>query len=159
MSTPGGWTQLYNITASNNLRRFAAFWKSASGSEGASVNVAVGGGDGYWATIAHRIPAADWTGTPEAATATGSTGSPNPPSLTPSWGSDANLWLAAGAHLGVFGPIGTPSGYSNQVSASAIDRIRIAAAQREAEAVSENPGSFSAFSAPWAAATVAVRRP
>jgi hypothetical protein len=96
LTTPTGWTQRYHVQGSGNCRRAACYYKVATGLEGSSVSV-FANQSCDWGAIS--IAVVDYTGTPESATATGTSVNPNPPSLTPSWGSDENLWIAAAHHL------------------------------------------------------------
>ena len=89
---PSGWTQLFHTA---NTDRFGCYYKVATGSEGATVAVSTTG-NRSWATNSYRV--SGYQGTPVAGTsATGATASPNPPSVSPSWGSAKTLWIACEA--------------------------------------------------------------
>jgi len=118
-----------------------------------------------------RISAASWHGTtpPEknlsGVTAdTGSSGTPNSGSLTPSWGSADTLWIStlAMADPAVQFPVtGWPTNYTdNNLSNGTGDNSTagIALATRNLAATTEDPGAFTVTgSEAWAASTIAVR--
>jgi hypothetical protein len=155
-----GWSELFNSIGSGSLRRLACFYKVATGSEGASVTVS-GSNSSFWASTCYRI--SGYQGTPEAGTiATGSSASPNPPSLSPSWGSAKTLWFAvAGKDAGGSSDFsGAPTNYDNIIQNGGTgsgNHAAIATARRELEASSDDPATFSISSNDWAANTVAVR--
>jgi hypothetical protein len=158
LTTPSGWTSLFNTT---NTIRFACYYKVASGSEGASVNVTASTAE-KWACNSYRVTG--YQGTPEAGTsATGSSANPNPPSVSPSWGSAKTLWIAASADNALSTTTPTaPTDYGNLVNHShtviGINQLRTASVRRELEASSEDPGTFTlGGSGAWVAQTVAVR--
>lgn len=155
LTTPSGWTQLFNTA--NGALRHACYYKTASGSEGSTVTV-TGSGSAGWATNSYRITGHQ--GAPEAGTsATGTSNSPNPPSLTPSWGSAKTLWLAAVGNIVGGGTTATaPTNYGNQVTAAASFSARCSSSRRELEASSEDPGTYAlSASQAWVTNTVAIR--
>ncbi len=114
--------------------------------------------------IAMRI--SGWHGTtpPEVTTAaTGSSTTPNPGSLTPSWGADDTLWIAAmfADDSAVPFPVTAwPTNYTdNQTQGStAASACDVAIATRNLNAASEDPGTFTMTGTEtWSAYTVAVR--
>ncbi len=141
-SAPGGWDALATMSDGNG--RQTIFWRYATGSEGGSVTV--GSSAAVRSThISARIVHAH--GAPEAAFDPSQT--TNPPSLSPSWGSDKNLWIATLSMLRSAGSVTVaPSGYSGLVqigNTSSTDdgRCRTAIAYRQNTSGSENPGAFS----------------
>lgn len=91
---PGDWTLLFE-TVTGTAARFSCYYKIASGSEGASITVTTDVNEKS-AHTTYRIGVGSFTGTPEAGTsATGTSTTPNPPSLSPSWGANDALWIAA----------------------------------------------------------------
>ncbi len=159
ITTPAGWTQLYHVVGPSNLRRHAAYYKVATGSEGSSVAVTISSTDNRWTSVCHTI--SGYQGTPEASTATGTSSAPNSPSLSPTWGSAKTLWLSVfGA--GLNGSVTTsPTGYGGQVreslSSSPYWSATVSMA-RGVEDATENPATYAtSFSGPWVAATVAIR--
>jgi hypothetical protein len=105
-----------------------------------------------------------WHGTtpPEATTATGTTINPDPPSITPSWGSEENLILCtcgqngagAGGNITVFPEADNQTQDGTGGGGSAGGGICTA----EQSASPYNPGQFTlAASIDWVAATIVVR--
>jgi hypothetical protein len=159
VTTPTGWSSLFNAIGAGSVRRFCCFHKIANGSEGASVSVSASA-NSFWSSTAYRI--SGFQGAPQAATtATGIASNPDPPSLAPSWGSAKTLWIAAaGRDAGGASDFSAPpANYSaliqNGGSGSA-NHSATASAYRELQGASENPGTFTSNS-DWAANTVAVR--
>ena len=159
-TTPSGWTSLYSVVGPSTLRRGTCYYKVATGSEGSTQTVSANGSN-RWATIAYRI--SGFQGAPEAPTpATGLSSSPNPPSLTPSWGAAKTLWLAVSYHvaLGAFVQ-GAPTDYTNVIQvvrlSSGSDSPRTASARRSFQGATEDPGEFSQSVTRWIAATIAIR--
>lgn len=158
LTTPDTWNVLFSTLSS--FKRFACYWKSASGSEGSTIGLTSSTATA-WATNSYRITG--WTGTPEAGTsATGSNAAPNPPSLAPSWGSAKTLWLAASASDANSATVPTPpTNYTDQVTNSHVffeqTFARITTARRELLGTSDDPGTFSyGASGQWIAQTIAI---
>lgn len=160
LTTPAGWTQLFNITGPSDLRRFAGYYKTADGLEGASVTVTASG-TADWASSSYRI--SGFQGTPEAATATGTTFQPDPPSLTPSWGSAKTLWLAFCAVRDNDLAATSPAGFTNLIgSVDSTATILMGSARLNEETATKDPGVFAGWAEffdvnDWATATVAFR--
>lgn len=93
ITTPSGWNLLTNTTTAGGLRT-ATMWKTATGSEGSFVTITCAAATRLMVR-SFRITGHRATGTPiEASTpSSANTASPDPSSLTPSWGSDNNLWI------------------------------------------------------------------
>jgi hypothetical protein len=154
-STPTGWSLLSGPTV--NGIGLTIFYKTAAGGE---TSVTVSHGNNRTAWTCYRI--SGWQGTPEVGTAaTGSSTAPNPPSLTPSWGSTKTLWLATAALAGNSGTPTYPTNYTNGISdkstQAGVGDARAMSAQRELAAVSEDPGAFTTTSGSWVAQTIAIR--
>lgn len=84
------WTQAWE-SDDGSTRRAYAFWRIADGSEGATTSMAVTGGTENVAAAVYRITGAQ-------SVAVGTTvlafnAAPDPPSLSPSWGSAKTLWF------------------------------------------------------------------
>lgn len=82
---------------------------------------------------------------------------PDPPNLTPSWGSKYNLWFATCSFAGGGNATAPPSGwqgwYEQDVGAVAVcDSVYL-----NETAASKDPGTYTTPSQPWAAYTIAVR--
>lgn len=115
----------------------------------------------------YRIEAGSWddSGTAAAAvqiggSATGESTAPNPGSLTPGWGSAANLWIAVAQSTEDRTFTAVPTGYTdagqNQLT-GADGELSLNTAYRTNTAASEDPGAFTMPSGFWLAATIAVK--
>jgi hypothetical protein len=162
-SNPTGWTTLRHEAGSSES--LLAWYRFADGSEGATA-------DFDTSTVqqsAHRC--ARFTGmhasaAPEVASAELSGGgdtSPNPPSLTPTWGAADILWLAVtNWNDGTITLSGFPSSYTNTgqngSGTAGGEGASIGWGFRELNAASEDPGTFTlASAANWIAFTIGVR--
>lgn len=152
-TTPAGWTLRSGPTASANVS-LTVFEMTAVGGE---TSVTVSHGSNRTAWTCYRI--SGWQGGAEAGTAaTGTSTTPNPPSLTPSWGSASTLWLAVAALDGATAaPSSYPSGYSGGISDYSATTTRAMSAQKDSAAASEDPGTYTTTSGAWAAQTIAIR--
>lgn len=163
-SDPGaisGWTQFFHEGTSGTAGLLTGYYRVANGSEGATLTIPV-----QAASLTYRI--SGYQGTPESAdTSSTSAGSPDPPSLAPSWGSAKTLWIAVGliTSTSAAGPrtiSGFPSNYTGGITAEQNlpfnDVCTVGGAQRNLEASSDDPGAFTVSATDgWAAAIVAIR--
>jgi hypothetical protein len=114
------------------------------------------------AFIAWRISGAENPATqpPEAGLATGTSTTPDPPSLSPTGGAKDYLWIAATAGVSGQDVTAAPASYTDfQDSTTGIagDDVTTASGERSLNAASEDPGTFTAVdSERWVAATIAV---
>lgn len=155
ITTPTGWTNLYNVVGSGDLRRAACYYKVADGGEGATVTVTASAASD-WVSVSYRVTG--YTGTPESNTASGSSATPNPPSLTPSWGQDKTLWFASCHHIGGSGVTDIPDGFGNTVKRTDFgDFNNITVSELKQEATTKDPATFAIASNDWVAGTVAVQ--
>jgi hypothetical protein len=153
--TTTGWSSLSLDT--NGASNLVFLYKTATGSEGATVTFTTGNSVKS-ASVAYRITG--WQGTPEKGTAAGaSSTNADPPSITPSWGSDADLFLAAYAAGTTAVASAAPTNYTSLLTAaaSAGSSASVSAAQRNLTASSDDPGTFTNASTTWVAQTVAIR--
>lgn len=161
VTTPSGWTQLFTTANSTSLR-LGAYYKFAAGTEdGTSVNFATSASEILTAQV-YRITGALAVESGTAATGTSTT--PNPPSLIPSWGARDTLWLSAlGADDGSITVSTYPTNYTNgrldkDTYSSSITYASVASARRYLNASSEDPGTFTLTgSNAWVANTIAIR--
>jgi hypothetical protein len=160
-TVPSPWVELFDGNSSGGDGLYIAYL-IASGGE-TTVVVTKSAGERF-AAIACRITAASWHGTtpPEVSTgATGSSQTSDPDSVTASWGSDDNLFIAAQAtDNDSFTATGWPSNYSgNQTNSdNVVSSSGGSIATRELAAASDDPGTFTiTASDTWIAATVVVR--
>lgn len=158
ISTPSGFTSLYNAVGNGNLRRYCAFYKSASGSEGSTINVAASGVCNF-TTLVVAVRGA--IGAPEAGTAVVATStSVNPPSLSPSWGSAPTLWFGAMHSISqnITGP--TSDGWASTATQNPAGGGNVYDAvfsYLSATASSQDPPAGTLTSASNAANTIAIR--
>lgn len=160
---PSGWTQLITqLGGGGSVGQGTVFYKIAAGTEGSSASwTASVSTTGTW----HTRKITGWHGTtpPEATSTSGDSSSANPPSLTPSWGSDDTLWLAMAGHAAGSASAFTaaPSGYSdftNSGASSGGSAVSLATCYKQTAATSEDPGTFTvANNRFWNAITIGVR--
>lgn len=152
LTFPGGWTNLYDALDINNVLKGGCWYATAAGGE-TTVSITASASTAINA-IAYRI--SGHVGNPEATSANGTSNTqPNPPNLAPSWGATPKtLWIVHDAQaLNVVQT--APTNYSGLVTGASNQHFT---AQRNLQAASEDPGTFSAGSAQgWRAGTVAVR--
>lgn len=166
LTTPSGWTELASCTPNDNdVGRI--YGKIASGSEGSTQTVSTGSSRTA-AAITYRITGnRNGLSSSELAVSSanidGVTTTPNPPSLTPSWGAAENLWIAMSfAHDGAWTFVSYPTNYSlgqNISQHGGGSANGLVAAARLLNASSEDPGVFtvSGTARVWNSFTLAVR--
>lgn len=168
---PSGWTEIPKIgggnlsqTGGGTVGKFDGFYKIADGTEDSTTPTwtASTGTTGQWQVI--RVTSWHGTTPPEGTTASGDATNANPPSASPSWGSDDNLWLALAGNSATGETTGftaAPTDYGSLQSngtSSGGSTCNLASATRQLAASSDDPGTFTPSSNRfWAAATVAVR--
>lgn len=154
-NTPAGWAAAMSFQDANV--GFNVFYRIADGTEGNSVTISTSGSAGS-AHTSYRITG--YQGSPEATSvaSSGNDTTPDPGSLTPSWGLAKTLWIAAACEKDpTAGVVLYPSGYTEGLGPIGADET-MASAHREVEAGSHDPSVFTFYdSKPWAAATIAVR--
>lgn len=160
---PTGFAQIFSPVAAGGVGTLTAFYKIATGSEGATVTwIANTGTTASWQT--RKITTWHGTTPPEATTANsgGAVSTNNPPSLTPSWGSADTAWLAIMGNTAQSVTITVaPTNYTDLTS-NAVSSGGAAAnsgtAYRQLTATSEDPGAFTTGSDRWwMAATIGIR--
>jgi hypothetical protein len=166
ITTPTGWTLLQSFVAGGN-KDAAIFAKIATGSEGSTATVTISNAQRAVAVTllvnghAGGLTSADIAVSTE--NEQSNTLAPDPPSLTPSWGSAENLWVAAGfCNSGTFTFGSYPSGYAlgiNTIQVSGTNGGGISVACKLATGTSEDPGGFtiSSSSRDWSTFTLAIR--
>lgn len=151
ITTPSGWSVLIAETEATSDSNLSVFYKTATGSEGATVTVTVGSPGANSAHNSYRI--SGWLAAEAAASFVNTSGdtTPDPPSLTPSWGIDKTLWIAlvgsnrdSATHT--FGS--APTNYTDAISAQGViptfdTSVRMSSARRENQTTTEDPGTFS----------------
>lgn len=161
---PAGYTRLYTSPSFGSLRFFETIYKIADGSEGGTTITCTTTSNTFATLSSLRISG----GIDISASVTSASGSsnPNPPSHSPSWGSDYNLWIAGMAHSGFELSQSPPSEYSSNTGQSSytsggVDYARISYGSRNLIAASDDPNTFSGAPtgaiACWIATTIAVK--
>ena len=160
ISNPSGWSNLFQTSFSG--RRGGGWLKVAAGTEGSTnVNFSTSSSSKMAARV-YRVTGwfGDAAGVEATGAATGSGSTPNPASLTPSWGAAETLWLAnAHAWTDATSVTSYPSNYSNGAfSIVNSENAIIASARRELSASSEDPATFTLNdSGNWLASTIAIQ--
>ena len=151
---PAGWTELWDSDTGNIAA--AGAYRVADGGEGSTITVTLGIGATSSSHITYRITG--YQGTPEVGTAVGGNSTtPDPPSVTPSWGSTKTLWIAAASENSTSVATAAPTNYGNLITVAAANNSAMSAT-RELEASSENPGGFTIpSSVEWHAQLIAIR--
>src|SRR5574341_1316784 len=157
----GGFNEILDDTTTNT--NIGVAYKIATGGDTLTVTRSA---QDRFSAIALRITAASWHGTtpPEISTiATGSSTTPDPNSVTASWGAADNLFIAFHGHDTTTANASVtvwPANYAqNQIegpycSSSGEPNL----ATRELAAASDDPGTFTiSASRPWKAGTIVVR--
>jgi hypothetical protein len=151
---PAGWTEILDASA------LSAAYRIADGSEGASITI-TNTNSAPHAMFCYRITGTDGSRAPAAAGGTaGSTATPDPPSLTPPWGSADNLWFAVVRRNSAAAPTGFPTNYTlSQINqADGGSTLEGSVGVRQLTASSDDPGTFAfAASATSMTATIAVK--
>ena len=139
-TTPTGWTLLSSRSSTGNSY---IYYKISDGTENNSVNVTVS--TAHASAITYRI--SNYEGTPEASFA--ATNVNDPPSLTTSWSSTKNLFIAACTTRQSNNAFtAAPTGYSNLLtigdpSTGTTTHVRLATAVKEANAATDDPAAFT----------------
>jgi hypothetical protein len=158
-----GFTQLFNnpFDLSDQGRHFV-YYRVVTGSEGATASLTSGNGTrfvawtglikGWNSSFVPQFAFTDYQGT-----------NPDPPSLTPTWGSQSCLWLAIAAGRATNGAgvsvSAYPTDYSYYQNSQALsERMSMGVAARQLTASSQNPGTFTmSGSSNFSVATIAIR--
>ena len=159
VTMPGGWTLLTSGTSGTGGtdRVLSIYYKTAAGTEGGTTITVTLSISGAATSTAYAI--SGWQGTPEAATAIGSSTTPDPPSLSASWGGASSLFLAAFSAYGSAASA-IPTGYSDGIGGSSGNPSYNATggAEKSGSSASENPSAFTKpETGPWVAATIAIQ--
>lgn len=159
---PAGWTEMFDAATT-----LSGAYRYCDGSEGASIIVTSGSSPRACAWAGYAFTGVPGSQNPEAGTAaTGTSTSPDPPSLSPSWGGANNYWIAVaggGSNAALQDISAYPASYTEsqlyaEGTAGGANDGWIASALRRASGASENPAAMTiATSDDWAANTVAVR--
>ncbi|HIP80213.1 MAG TPA: hypothetical protein EYH07_17370 [Kiloniellaceae bacterium] len=147
--TPGGWTSIWNPVDANHEGN--GYARIADGTEGGTTVDFQTSRARTGCALVYRIR--NWfgniaNGIDVSSINSQSTATPNPPSLSPSWGSAKTLWIAVATGQDDDAGINTyPANYTNGVhtisGGGANNGASISTARRELKAASENPGVFN----------------
>lgn len=154
VTTPGGFSSLGGWTG--NFQRIRAYWHRYDGSEPANFTVTMSSTQ-YRAWRLIRVSGAHTTSSPESVDGnTGVSNSPDPLSISPSWGSEKNLYIVIGSFDGAVTITSYPANYVNGVTNGTTERLAVAS--RSIENSTENPGAFTlSGSGAWVVDTIALR--
>jgi len=152
------WIQLFE-TARGTAVKFSACYRIANGTEGNTITVTTSASE-RTAHTSYRITG--YSGIPVCGTsATGNNTTPNPPSLSPSWGAKDTLWFTCCGYDQGQGTVSTyPTNYTNGRNdrSNNTQGCGVGSAHRELNAASEDPEMFTiSLSEQWVAQTVAVQ--
>lgn len=163
VTTPGsGWstrfTNTFNAAGGPTL---TVFYRFADGSEGSTITVTTSGSAGS-SHVSYRITGVDTGTNPESGTSSENQSStPDPPTVTASWGSADNLFLAmVGWEPGSQAVTGYPTNYT---LSQTLDRWNSGSgsgtimAGRQLASATDNPGTFSSPTVNWVAGTVVIK--
>lgn len=162
-SAPSGWSTAIAAAGGLGTHNLSVYYKVASGSEGASVNVSSSGST-LSSHNSYRITGDN--GEVEGsvvANLTGPSTTPDPSSLSPSWGSDDNLWIALACYdvdSGAATMSSAPTSYSNLLDSSGggDPSKGCSSAERDNATGTEDPSTFTiSDSKVWSAGTLAIR--
>lgn len=141
-----GWTELFDATA--GVAFISAGYLIDDNSTDGTLTVTTSATTPLH-YICYRIT--DYSGVPEAGVAaSGTSANPNPPSLTASWGSAANLWIVG--EVAPFTVSSYPANYTD-----GIFQAQLGTAQRERTTATEDPSAYTlANSQYWFANTIVI---
>lgn len=161
---PSGWVELDTQLGGGSVGKLTIFYKVADGDEGGTTETftASTGTSAIWQV--RKVSGADVTVPPESNTASGDVSSANPPTLSPSWGADDNLWVVIAGHAAASATAfsGAPTnytGFDNDGASSGGAACSVATAYRELNASTEDPGAFTVSNNRWWAAATVVFKP
>ena len=145
---PSGWTALYAGDTTDSLARVECRYRVATGGEGSSITVTT---DVAKQSSYNSYGINGQSGSaPEAGTlVSATTSTPDPPSLTPSWGANDTLWIVLVSWKDATGTSNVstyPTNYANgfeYVVGGGGNGTGTASARRVSNTATENPGTFA----------------
>lgn len=162
VTVPAGFSTLSaNISNPSGSPRSTWLYKVAAGTEGATLNFSTSANTTCAAHL-YRIQSGSFSGTPELQTGANvpTTTTPDPPSVTPSWGSAKTLWIATYAVNNIVTTTAYPLP-NNQITTAgtAVTSPRlIGSCDQKSEVSSFDPGTFTISATSTAIPqTVAIR--
>lgn len=160
-TSSSGWTKVGQINNSTNVT--IGVFAGISGTANNTLTITHAGSVHRSWTV-HSIRR--WSGTIshiEMATATGTSGTPDPPNLAPTHGTQSYLWVVAEANNDGLPADVEPGDFTEMISSScsiastSTTDVGHSSAWRLANNSSLNPGGFVRSSNAWAAVTIAIR--
>lgn len=153
---PAGWTTIATL-ASGTAVGLSGAYKIADGSEGATTTCSTSGTASRSAHVTLLIRG--YQGTPQGVSmSNGQNTAPNPPSISPAWGtSSETLFIAGFVNRATAAPSGIPAGYSGLISAVNPSDPVVALASKIASLASDDPSAFTSGNESWVAGTFAIR--
>lgn len=163
---PGTWTPITNGAreeAAASSEGIITVYRDCDGSEGSTISVS-----STQATRSTHVSLRIAAGTfdpaiaPEASNDSGTNADANPPNLVPTGGAKDYLWITCGGNSHALTYSAAPTNYSNlqtrQAAGTAAANSIIGTAERQLNAASEDPGSFTGAdaAAEWVAVTIAI---
>lgn len=153
LSAPMGWTQ-FNQSAQGTNQQVTWWWRIADGSEGTTVTITSGSSTNVCTAHVYQVAAGvfDPASAPEITTAAALNQIPDPPSISPSWGSDDVLLVATYASRSDATPSTyplpsgntyTPGGFGGTGGSG--NRADIASCWQAQTGSSFNPAAFGAI--------------
>jgi hypothetical protein len=162
VTNPTGFTELEELDKSNQIKLVTSYKWSDGTEDGGSADYETSAGQRAVASVC-RIQGALSSTNPEKGTAgTGVSVNPDPPSVTASWGAEANLFLATYAQQNSLNPASSqPTNYTLQASEDADSVVNPAGggvASRELTAASDDPDTWTLVeNDDWIAQTIVIR--
>ncbi len=151
---PAGWTQLHEGAPISSIRH-ALFYRVADGTEGASITLTTG--NVPFSGVCVRISGHDSsTNAPTVTETTLSFGSIDPPNHTAGGGAIDYKWYAWAASDSTSSTFTPPTNYAEQADLNGNSAPSVSLADRDLNASSENPGTFTGGSGSWGAMTCSV---
>lgn len=162
-SPPSGWTKLSAINNTNgDAASLIIAYKTATGSEGSTVDFTYDGSTGRPQARSYALRS--FTGTPElTSTTANSASSVDPPTVTPSWGTDGAVFIAVMVCSKNATSVTGPTGYSTPVtvtySGATATNMSLSTSHLSDTVSSENPSAYGIGTTRDAliAATIVVR--
>lgn len=155
----GRWTKIGGQFRNGTVVTGACLAKIADGNDTLTVRTRLGDANQVqeisWVTM--RVQ--NHGGLPVGVGANGSSPNSNPPAITPPWGTQDYLFIAARMGDSNVPATAAPSGYSNLTGVTHSDATNgacVHTAEKSANASTEDPGTFTSALEQWAAITIAI---
>lgn len=140
-----GWTEQIETTSGNN--GLALYSRVATGSHAITIDIATSIADSRYIAHAYVISGTDGT------ISKSSAANIDPPSVSPSWGSDLTYWIAVASTSSA--PATGPTGFGNSVQTT--NGITLTTMDKNDNSATLNPTAFGAAGSNPVTMTVAVK--